>query len=101
MNNLTAIFARIGDLLRSDEVTIPHPEPDAGPPTRGPLAAPQHGGDLAAEHASGHAPGHRHLGPPPEVPAPQAASVPPPRHTAWQDIGGRVDRLRRNERRHG
>lgn len=49
----------------------------------------------------GHAPGHRHLGPPPEVPRP----APPGRaraqhHPAWLDTGGRVDRQRRNER-HG
>lgn len=101
MNKLTAIVARIGDLLRTDEVRISRPDADAGPPTRGPLAAPQRGEDLTAEHGAGHAPGHRHIGPPPEMPVPHSASVPPPRHTAWHDIGGRVDRLRRNERRRG
>jgi len=49
----------------------------------------------------GHAPGHRHLGPPPDLPEPHT-TVPLPRqhHPAWLGTGGRVDRLRRNER-HG
>lgn len=49
----------------------------------------------------GHAPGHRHLGPPPDVPPPHGArDVPRQHHPSWIDTGGRVDRLRRNER-HG
>lgn len=49
----------------------------------------------------GHAPGHRHLGPPPEVAPPHAArDVPTQHHPSWIDTGGRIDRQRRNER-HG
>jgi hypothetical protein len=48
----------------------------------------------------GHAPGHRHLGPPPEVPIPHTSGPPPQHHPAWMRTGGRVDRLRRSER-HG
>lgn len=48
----------------------------------------------------GHAPGHRHLGPPPEILPPHAAGPVPQRHPAWIRPGGRVDRLRRSER-HG
>lgn len=49
----------------------------------------------------GHAPGHRHLGPPPDVPPPHPApNVPKQHHPSYLDTGGRVDRLRRNER-HG
>ena len=66
--------------------------PNAGPPY-----------DLGVDPVPnpGHAPGHRHLGPPPEVPAPHT-SVPSQHqhHQAWLGTGGRVDRLRRNER-HG
>lgn len=55
----------------------------------------------AVEPGPGHAPGHRHLGPPPRLPFPKRSA---PRghehHPAWLATGGRVDRLRRNER-HG
>ena len=48
----------------------------------------------------GHAPGHRHLGPPPPAPRPpRDAHVPPQHHPAWLGTGGRVDRQRRSERR--
>ena len=101
MTRTTGIFSRIGRLLRSREIAAPQRPHDEEPPVSGPFAAPSRGVDLAAERASGHAPGHRHLGPPPEVPRPRG-TVPaqPARHQAWQGQGGRVGRLRRNER-HG
>jgi hypothetical protein len=58
-------------------------------------------GSGPAPSTPGHAPGHRHLEPPPDRPEPRRSPVPSrPRHPAWLDSGGRVDRLRRNER-HG
>lgn len=48
----------------------------------------------------GHAPGHRHLGPPPEMPEPHTPS--PNAHLAhqpWIPSHGRTDRLRRSERK--
>lgn len=105
MSRRTTIFARVENLLRSKEVSVPERPGDrpgdAEPPHSGPLAAPERGIDIEGERTSGHAPGHRRLGPPPEVPAPHSASLLPARNAAWHDIGGRVDRVRRNERRHG
>lgn len=49
----------------------------------------------------GHAPGHRHLGPPPDLPGSHMSGpFSHQHHQAWLGTGGRVDRLRRNER-HG
>jgi hypothetical protein len=49
-----------------------------------------------------HAPGHRHLGPPPDEGAPRRADAPTGlHHPAWLRTGGRVDRLRHNERHGG
>ena len=49
----------------------------------------------------GHAPGHRHLASPPDVPGPHmSVPIQHQHHQAWLGTGGRVDRLRRNER-HG
>lgn len=64
-------------------------------------AAPQPPGIPPAPDP-GHAPGHRHLGPPPEVPPPHTTPLVPRQqhHPAWLGGRGRVDRLRRNER-HG
>jgi hypothetical protein len=101
MSTLTSIRTWVGNLLHPADVPAQTGGPDTEPPTSGLLAAPGRGEDLLAEHASGHAPGHRHLGPPPETVAPHWVAMPPPRHAAWHDIGGRVDRLRRNERRRG
>lgn len=101
MTRATGIFSRIEKLLRSREVAVPQEHTDEEPPVSGLLASPGRGIDLGAERASGHAPGHRHLGPPPEMPGPRdAAPAHQLRHQAWQDSGGRVDRQRRNER-HG
>lgn len=48
----------------------------------------------------GHAPGHRHLGPPPEVPEPpELIDRARPHNQPWVPTGGLIDRLRRSERR--
>lgn len=67
-----------------------------------PIAEPSsHGVHDDVDPATGHAPGHRHLGPPPEVPGPRGpVPAQPRRHQAWMGTSGRVDRARRNER-HG
>ena len=62
---------------------------------------PEVGPGIDPTPGPGHAPGHRHLGPPPDVPPPHPArNVPGQHHPSWIDTGGRVDRQRRNER-HG
>lgn len=100
MSRLTALWSRVDGLLRSHEVESAV-SGDEKSPVVGPVAAPGRGEDPRAERAAGHAPGHQHLGPPPKIPGPRGlAPTNPPRHQAWQDTGGRVDRLRRNER-HG
>lgn len=100
MSRLTTIFTRIEGLVRSKEVSAAPAAGTTDPSrTERPPVPEAHAGREDAR-APGHAPGHRHLGPPPEVAAPPGSVVPPPRHVAWHDIGGRIDRLRRNER-HG
>ena len=48
----------------------------------------------------GHAYGHAHLGPPAELPEPHSASPSQHLHNQpWLPTHGRVDRLRRSERR--
>ena len=74
-----------------------HGGPTGHPDTR-PTAEQAIGMDLTP--GPGHAPGHRHLGPPPEVPMPRSAGPAPQHHPHWLGTGGRVDRQRRNER-HG
>jgi hypothetical protein len=71
----------------------PHPIKRHGPPT---------GLGVDPTPGPGHAPGHRHLGPPPDVPPPHVAkdAAPHQHHPSYLDTGGRVDRQRRNER-HG
>lgn len=100
MRKMTTIFARIEGLVRSREVSAA-PVASTTDPTRTEVPpGPEATSGREDVRGPGHAPGHRHLGPPPEVPVPPASAVPPPRHAAWHDIGGRIDRLRRNER-HG
>jgi hypothetical protein len=47
----------------------------------------------------GHAPGHKHTGPPPEVPMPRGHDLPQPHDQPWVPTGGLVDKQRRSERR--
>lgn len=47
----------------------------------------------------GHAPGHRHLGPPPDAPAPHPADPGRPHDQPWVPKGGLVGRSRRSQRR--
>jgi hypothetical protein len=66
------------------------------PPVDVPTAVVPHV-DLTA--GEGHAPGHRHRGPPPKVQMPHAAQTKKPHDQPWVPTGGLVDRLRRSERR--
>jgi hypothetical protein len=66
--------------------------PNPGPP-RGP--------DVDPMPNPGHTPTHRHLASPPDVPGlHMSGPMQHQHHPAWMGTGGRVDRLRRNER-HG
>lgn len=47
----------------------------------------------------GHAPGHRHPGPPPDVPSPRSAEPGHPHDQPWIPKGGLVGRSRRSQRR--
>lgn len=99
MNTVTKIFARIERLVRSTDVSVPPAADiavDSAAAERRPGPDGIRGG---AEPGPGHAPGHRHLGPPPDRPEPNVGVIPPARPPAWHEVGGRVGRLRRNERR--
>lgn len=47
----------------------------------------------------GHARGHGHTGPPPEVPVPREHDRPGPHDQPWVPTGGLIDKQRRSERR--
>jgi hypothetical protein len=71
----------VRSILRRSEIPLEHVEPHRR---------------WTADEA--HAPGHTHLGPPPAEPPGHAAESPAQHHPGWLRTGGRVDRIRRNER---
>lgn len=94
------LFSR---LARRASVPLPHDQ--AEQETAAPLSAPAAPPTAAAPPkrtptGPGHAPGHRHLGPPPDVPEPREARDLRPQHDQpWVPTGGLTDKQRRSERR--
>ncbi len=73
----------------------------SAPPSDRPNPGPPRGLGVDPVPNPGHAPGHRHLASPPDIPGPHmSVPIQHQHHQAWLGTGGRVDRLRRNER-HG
>lgn len=81
--------AEVQQVLAAGRAEAAHPDVTPSPET------PSPGTPLGP----GHAPGHRHLGPPPDVPAPRTAEPGRPHDQPWVPKGGLVGRSRRSQRR--
>ena len=85
------LFSRL-----AHRASVPLPHDQAEQEAAAPLAPPP----KRVPTGPGHAPGHRHLGPPPDVPEPRGARDRKPQHDQpWVPTGGLVDKQRRSERR--